>query len=335
MNNILHFTDEDDREVATASLRHQYADAEKRIAECGITWRMEAIGPSEARYLLNRHATAAKQRGIDAGLTDETLSIDSDEVAVKQRKLNVRHVKKLAHQIEAGLWQLTPQGIAIGTDGWLADGQHRVEAILASNCVVPMWIADGVPDEVFPHLDRGRPRSDSEILQMQGKVDNPTVMATIRLLWLYDNVPELNKWTQKDIIPTGVEIIRYAAEHYGGLEQHLSATSAFGGYRTLTKTAAAGLRFVVHRHNPESVEDVDDFLMRVRRGFGADNQSATFALYEFVQRRTDPTRKHIFRDHGVSNYLFLVSLWSWRHYMMRSTVMRMGWQPRYGIPALP
>ena len=62
--------------------------------------------------------------------------------------------------IKDGLWNaLTGECIKFGVDGSLYDGQHRLEAVIASGKTVTMLVCWGVPAAAFHVLDQGWSRS--------------------------------------------------------------------------------------------------------------------------------------------------------------------------------
>lgn len=52
---------------------------------------------------------------------------------VFNRVLSKNVVSKYAYDMKNNDWTLTHQGIAFDTDGNLADGQHRLQAVIESN----------------------------------------------------------------------------------------------------------------------------------------------------------------------------------------------------------
>lgn len=61
------------------------------------------------------------------------------------REVRAAHVRLLAEEMMSGNFVLTHQGIAFDERGAMIDGQHRLEAVLASNVTVPMLVFRGVP----------------------------------------------------------------------------------------------------------------------------------------------------------------------------------------------
>lgn len=97
------------------------------------------------------------------------------------RKINKSQLDMLVRSMQSGKWRLTHQGIAIYTDGGLADGQHRLSAIVKSGVTCEMAIFYGVerdPDTVVA-IDCGKSRSavDSGRISGMGISNNTTTLA--------------------------------------------------------------------------------------------------------------------------------------------------------------
>jgi len=80
------------------------------------------------------------------------------------RPLNVPRVAMLKKAIEDGTFALTHQGIAFyGNFDELADGQHRLAAIIEAGIAVEMIVSWGLTKDVVHAIDRGRPRSIANV----------------------------------------------------------------------------------------------------------------------------------------------------------------------------
>ncbi len=75
------------------------------------------------------------------------------------RKLSNHKVREYLNEIKSGRWRYTHQGIAFDTDGFLLDGQHRLEAIKEAGIATKMVVAYGVNRGEFTIIDRGFPRN--------------------------------------------------------------------------------------------------------------------------------------------------------------------------------
>lgn len=73
-----------------------------------------------------------------------------------------------AQQMKSGEWMLSPQGISFDEDGDLLDGQHRLEAVVASGCTVDFRVTTGCAHDLSPYLDRGVVRMDHDVLAISG-----------------------------------------------------------------------------------------------------------------------------------------------------------------------
>jgi hypothetical protein len=100
------------------------------------------------------------------------------------RKLVEAHVERLAHEMKAGRWQLTHQGIAFSTKGVLLDGQHRLWAIVMSETTVPMRVFLNQPEETLGAIDSIRARTNDEIITLAGGLGTVTrvELATLRAM---------------------------------------------------------------------------------------------------------------------------------------------------------
>lgn len=80
----------------------------------------------------------------------------------------------LIERIKRGEWQLINNGIGIGKDGKLYDGQHRLLAIAeaAPPGGVPCFITTGLSPEARPMIDKGNPRAISDELAMMHGIKN-------------------------------------------------------------------------------------------------------------------------------------------------------------------
>jgi hypothetical protein len=99
---------------------------------------------------------------------------------LKQNKRNRPLVPNIvagyARDMAAGHWQLTGEAIKFDTDGNLADGQHRLSAIVAANVAIDMLVVRNVLPETQTVMDSGRKRTASDALTLVGQ-KNPSILA--------------------------------------------------------------------------------------------------------------------------------------------------------------
>lgn len=86
----------------------------------------------------------------------------------KNRKVRQGNVDKYAKDMMAGKWKLTHQGICFYADGTLADGQHRLLAIIKAGFPVKMNVTRGLDKNAGTTLDIGGVRNDVDLSLAMG-----------------------------------------------------------------------------------------------------------------------------------------------------------------------
>lgn len=85
-----------------------------------------------------------------------------------QRNVTITHVDHLAQQMKAGQWMMTCEPIIIDSLGQVINGQHRLLGVIQSGCSIQFMVIRGVAPESFVAIDRGKPRSNSNIFAING-----------------------------------------------------------------------------------------------------------------------------------------------------------------------
>lgn len=142
------------------------------------------VTPELASQWLERHNTA-----VESG-------------KFRQRSTSPNIISKYAADMRAGNWTLCPSPIVFDVEDNLLDGQHRLEAVRASKAKVPMLVSTGWPREAtngnlklctMDTIDRGRPRSTANQLQIHGvsmaTFVASTVNAVVRVCYGGHNMP--------------------------------------------------------------------------------------------------------------------------------------------------
>lgn len=71
----------------------------------------------------------------------------------RNRSIDLDAVDRLVEVIKSGGWRTTHQGIAIGSDGTLYDGQHRLRAIVKAGVPVMVEVTTGLVTDDLPAID--------------------------------------------------------------------------------------------------------------------------------------------------------------------------------------
>ncbi len=118
-----------------------------------------------------------------------------------QRKLNPKVVDEYALAMRKGQWVLTHQGIALDSNGFVIDGQHRLGAIVKSGVAVEMQVTFNASAASFSAIDRGYNRSSVQIARIAGvECSQWTVSACNSLLWKVDSPrSSMRTWSVADL----------------------------------------------------------------------------------------------------------------------------------------
>lgn len=105
-----------------------------------------------------------------------------EHVAPNNRKVKGRRVQLYANDMRANRWHLGDQAITFNEDGELVNGQHRLHAIVASGCTVPMMVMRHAPNESMMVIDSGLKRSTDDNFAISGRDYPRNCGATVRQL---------------------------------------------------------------------------------------------------------------------------------------------------------
>ena len=143
---------------------------------------------------------------------------------VSNRRISDVTVNAYARDIEAGNWAVTPHAIIFNVNGDLLDGQHRLSAIVQSGKTVKMVVVRGCSHDVRKYIDRGRKRSLSDRLKMEGADGRVSLKAAVASLLV-----KLDRGSTREIV-TGDEAVE-ALLSYEKEFVWLDNTSLSRGYK--------------------------------------------------------------------------------------------------------
>lgn len=165
--------------AANAKNGHQIAftDAEKTSAaypgdpspDDGPVRKLVKVTPAMAKAYMEREWSATT----------------SDGVELRQRDLTRDGIEFFSELLRKNKLPSTYQGLGIGLNGSVYDGQHRCWAIIETGITAELWINYNVhPDEIMA-LDSGRQRRASTKLAMQNYDHALYLGSAARLLYLF------------------------------------------------------------------------------------------------------------------------------------------------------
>lgn len=111
------------------------------------------------------------------------------------RTLRGQKVTQYARDMADGRWTLSADMICFDTAGRLGNGQHRLNAVVASGCSVMFAVQWNTPPEAMPNMDTGSARTAGDVLRWDGQVNAPLLAASAKLavLWTSGRIYKDNK----------------------------------------------------------------------------------------------------------------------------------------------
>lgn len=230
----------------------------------------------EAEEIIRRVAAGEK-------LTEEAerldVMVDPDTAMIwlrrnrHNRKVSNGTVQRYADDMLAGNWPYTHQGIAFDRYGELLDGQHRLHAIIASGCTIPMQVSVNMPPEVKRAIDQGKSRTCADVAALETKTAVEEKMAAVAMKML-----------------ASVNLMKYSGtrtEKVDFIIQHLQAI-IFSLERIPQKhrVAYASVRAVIARafYSGDHAK-IERFCSILRDGGYGPGEEFVFSLREYICKR--------------------------------------------------
>lgn len=121
------------------------------------------------------------------------------------RKISANTVENYARDMANGAWSFNGEPIIVSHDGFLNDGQHRCEAVLASNATIQTVLVIGPERASRLTLDQGKMRMAGDYLGMNGHIDSVALAAVAKYVWQHSRLGMLSSLSQ--LSPTKSEIL--------------------------------------------------------------------------------------------------------------------------------
>jgi hypothetical protein len=159
------------------------------------------------------------------------------------RPLSKRTVREFADAMRRGEWRVTHQGIAFDVHGVLVDGQHRLAAIVEADIPIDVTVFTDVAEGAFDVLDTGRRRHAADVLAIEGEKSAVTLAAMVRIVWLYENRPDLN-WSGGDAGVTNHQIVDTLQRH-PKLRDFIAVGEQVAAATGMIKSAAGAASYLI------------------------------------------------------------------------------------------
>lgn len=161
-------------------------------------------------------------------ITPKLAEVLLDKGNTRNRNLSPTKVNLYADDMAKGRWTLHHQGIAFYEDGELADGQHRLAALIKANVTLEFMVTYNIPKEAGADIDRHRARSESDAIRIGGlsswigKTESSVIKALANVHGSHPNRFTVNQIVElgelvKDEVPFAINAFKNGR---GLLQQH-------------------------------------------------------------------------------------------------------------------
>lgn len=208
-----------------------------------------------------------------------------------EKNLNNRDVKptrvaKYVKDMKDGQFIATGAAISFFEDGSLADGQHRLLAIVESGVTIDYPVAFGVPKSAAPNIDTGATRTAGDVLSMfEGlkQDDATTVSSAVRIISLHDAGYHYGSTAAGGRGKNNREIQEYFLNNKEGLLESLNWLHTKGKYKNavIARGWQVALHYMFSRVNPELAES---YLEKVVHGTNVQSGSTEAHIREYLIR---------------------------------------------------
>lgn len=114
------------------------------------------------------------------------------------RRIDSRKVDQYAREMSKGLWKPNGEAIQVYEDGTLANGQHRLSAVIKAGITIPFVVVTGVNQEVKT-FDVGSKRTLSQTAKAMGLSVATQVSGAIAMI-LFGICDRMNRYGYDEII---------------------------------------------------------------------------------------------------------------------------------------
>lgn len=234
--------------------------------DAGEVQREIDLTPTLARELLERDWEATTSKGIE----------------LQQRPKNPENVSFFANLIRRKEFRLSYQGLGIGLNGSLYDGQHRCWAVIETGIAVRVRVNYNIHPDLIEALDSGSGRGTFTKLAMEKFEHAPTLGAAARLLHCWneyeaasqlgdaDMVKPWHRWYAMRVDDFTIRDVVHAhnPELYDSVKRIALAKQ---GKVKVNTAVATVFRYLAIREWPEGADKLDQFLQAILEGIGIDS----------------------------------------------------------------
>jgi hypothetical protein len=199
------------------------------------------------------------------------------EKNTNNRSIRDYHVEALARDMREGRWKINGDTIRFDAEGNLADGQHRLWAILNSGTTQQMFVVRGISVDAFDTIDSGALRTAGDALHRSGFTNTNHLAAATRVLNWYDHGHLREEWSRWRRM-THSEIINYVKTTPG---VHDAVRRVKNSQQLNRMSVGAALPAIAFLGNQVAPELTERFLLGVETGEGLSGGDPRLTLRDW------------------------------------------------------
>lgn len=208
------------------------------------------------------------------------------------RRLDDAKIETYARQIQKGLWVYNGDNIRFDRMGYMIDGQHRCAAVIKAGKAIEVSLCLGLDTDVFTTIDRGKPKSNAQMLTMKGYTYSSITASAARQMYLWEAFGRDQYATARGEV--SADEILMVLEYHPGLEYAAQFVRRCGATKVIPGRVCAFCFYLLRKSNPDKAEE---FFSRIGDGVNLESGSGVLALRERMLG-AKAARKH-FSDFDV------------------------------------
>lgn len=238
---------------------------------------------TENEWIAN--ATGTKTILVTPELAEKWLRLNK-----KNRSLSKGLLTDLTGRMNRGEWLLNGQPVIFSNEGYLLDGQHRLNAVIKHGSPVLFDVKFGITPNAFETIDEGKKRTGGDVLSITNVKDATNVSATILKVIFLEKGHKFKYGVHNR--PSNSQVLDYYNNHTE-INEFVKMGRDWYKHsgRILSTSKFAAYAYVMSKI---SHEQAIEFMNMIAYGSGHDKHHPVFNLrLRLIQSKTDRTKKLI------------------------------------------
>lgn len=271
------------------------------------------------------------ESNIEAGVAEITPDLAKDILENcnrDNRPLKRDHIKRLTSTLKNNEWMLNGEAIAFSRSGRLLDGQHRLTACVNSGKSFKTLVIKGIEEEeAFGTIDIGKPRTVTDLMNLQGLPKAPlfSAIAKQHKAWIETEQENKHKFILTNRQYAERSIALHGKKYVDVIYPAFEATQKLG-----RKSAAMGFAALLILDT--AMDDGEEFFAELESIWkdecNPDPQSPSFVLYDFLMKE-----EHIFRPTTMT-LLAALTIKAFNAHVKKEHTKKLFWSPTEGFPSV-